>query len=113
MGTARAKASEMDCKADSTLRSSQAVPHPSTNRALRRLTSEVGRDPVYSTWYGRRRQMAAMLLSRANLQERGGWCSDLHHFFVAKGAPDGIGETIERLMLCQAGLHNLVQIFNR
>ena len=44
-------------KADDTLRSSQAVPHPSTNRALRRLTSEVGRDPVYSTWYGRRRTL--------------------------------------------------------
>ena len=42
-------------KADSTLRCSQAVPHPSTNRALRRLTSEVGRDPVYSTRYGRQR----------------------------------------------------------
>jgi hypothetical protein len=42
-------------KADSTLRSSQAVPHPSTNRALRRLTSEVRRDPVYSTRYGRQR----------------------------------------------------------
>ena len=40
-------------KADSTLRSSQAVPHPSTNRALCRLTSEVRRDPVHSTWYGR------------------------------------------------------------
>ena len=42
-------------KADSTLRSSQAVPHPSTNRALRCLTSEVERDPVHSTRYGRRR----------------------------------------------------------
>jgi hypothetical protein len=42
-------------KADSTLRSSQAVPHPSTNRALCRLTSEVERDPVLSTWYGRQR----------------------------------------------------------
>ena len=42
-------------KADSTLRSSQAVPHPSTNQALRRLTSEVRRDPVHSTRYGRRR----------------------------------------------------------
>ena len=41
-------------KADSTRRSSQAVPHPSTNRALCRLTSEVGRDPVLSTRYGRR-----------------------------------------------------------
>ena len=42
-------------KADSTLRSSQAVPHPSTDRALRRLTSEVRRDPVHSTRYGRQR----------------------------------------------------------
>ena len=42
-------------KAGSTLRSSQAVPHPSTNRALRRLTSEFGRDPVHSTRYGRQR----------------------------------------------------------
>ena len=42
-------------KADSTLRTSQAVPHPSTNRALCRLTSEVGRDPVHSTRYGRQR----------------------------------------------------------
>ena len=43
-------------KADSTLRSSQAVPHPSTNWALRCLTSEVERDPVHSTRYGRRRK---------------------------------------------------------
>ena len=43
-------------KADSTLRSSQAVPHPSTDRALRCLTSEVKRDPVHSTRYGRRRK---------------------------------------------------------
>ena len=42
-------------KADSTLRSSRAVPHPSTNRALRRLTSEVERDPAHSTRYGRQR----------------------------------------------------------
>ena len=46
-----------ECKADSTLRSSRAVPHPSTNRALRRLTSEVRRDPVHSTRYGRRRPL--------------------------------------------------------
>ena len=42
-------------KASSTLRSSRAVPHPSTNRVLRRLTPEVGRDPVHSTRYGRQR----------------------------------------------------------
>ena len=38
-----------DEKAGGALRSSRAVPHPSTNRALRRLTSEFGRDPVHST----------------------------------------------------------------
>ena len=47
-------------KADSTLRASQAVPHPSTSRALRRLTSEVRRDPVHSTWYGRQRIILQM-----------------------------------------------------
>ena len=40
-------------KADSTLRYSQAVPDPNTNRALSHLTSEVRRDPVHSTRYGR------------------------------------------------------------
>jgi hypothetical protein len=40
-------------RASSTLRASQAVPHPSTDRALQRLTSEFGRDPVYSLRYGR------------------------------------------------------------
>ena len=45
-------------KADITLGSSQAVAHPSTDRALRRLTSEVGRKPVYSTRYGRERSMS-------------------------------------------------------
>jgi hypothetical protein len=43
-------------KADSTLRTSRAVPHSSTNRALCRLTSEVERDPVHSTRYGRQRK---------------------------------------------------------
>ena len=42
-------------KAGSTRRASQAVPHPSTDRALQRLTSEFERDPVYSLRYGRRR----------------------------------------------------------
>ena len=43
-------------KAGSTRGCSQAVPHPSTNRALCRLTSEVRRDPVHSTRYGRQRK---------------------------------------------------------
>ena len=57
-------------KADSTLRSSQAVPHPSTNRALRRLTSEVGRDPVHSTRYGRQRNMLSRLNPRLLCRHR-------------------------------------------
>ena len=56
-GTAKRRMGNQPQKADSTLRSSRAVPHPSTNRALRRLTSEVRRDPVYSTRYGRRRYL--------------------------------------------------------
>ena len=52
-------------KAGSTLRTSQAVPHPSTNRALCRLTSEVGRDPVHSTRYGRQRALKLRMYSRA------------------------------------------------
>ena len=40
-------------KANGTRRASQAVPHPSTDRALRRLTSEFGWDRVHSTQYGR------------------------------------------------------------
>ena len=39
----------------SSLRTSLAVPHSSTNRALCRFTSEVERDPVHSTRYGRQR----------------------------------------------------------
>ena len=59
-------ASWLECaqvKAVSTLKSSQAVPHPSTNRALCRLTSEVRRDPVRSTWYGRQ-QLSIYRVSR-------------------------------------------------
>ena len=60
-------------KAGSTLRSSRAVPHPSTNRALRRLTSEVGRDPVHSTRYGRQRELM--------------WCSEYCRFCSVSPPP--------------------------
>ena len=39
--------------ADSNLKTSRAVPHPSTMRARARLPSEVARDPVSSSRYGR------------------------------------------------------------
>ena len=35
-------------------RYSQPVTHASTNRAQRCLTSVIGREPVFPTWYGRR-----------------------------------------------------------
>ena len=40
-------------------RYSQAVSHPSTNRARCCLTSVIGREPVYSAWYGRRQMMTS------------------------------------------------------
>jgi hypothetical protein len=43
-------------KANGTRRTSQAVPHPSTIRALRCLTSEFGWDRVHSAQYGRWRK---------------------------------------------------------
>ena len=51
--TLRKAAIDKTAKADSTLRTSRAVPQPSTDRALCRLTSEVERAPVHSTRYGR------------------------------------------------------------
>ena len=47
---------EMTTKASGTRRASQAVPHPSTSRALRCLTSEFGWDRVHSSQYGRWRK---------------------------------------------------------
>ena len=41
-------------------RYSQAVSHPSTDRALGCLTSVIGREPVYSAWCGRRRWLFEM-----------------------------------------------------
>ena len=42
-------------------RCSQAVTHPSTIRARRCLTSVIGREPVFSTWYGRRQRRGGKL----------------------------------------------------
>jgi hypothetical protein len=48
-------------------RYSQAVTHPSTNRARRCLTSVIGREPVLSTWYGRRRLHAVKVASHTSI----------------------------------------------
>ena len=51
---------------------SQPVTHVSTNWARRSLTSEIGRDRVYSTWYGRKREfilffgLSTLVSSRTN-----------------------------------------------
>ena len=61
-------------KASSTLRASRAVPHPGTDRALRRLTSEFGRDPVHSTRYGRWQEECSRGVARQFWeQEQGTW----------------------------------------
>ena len=46
---------------DNSTRCSQAVTHPSTNRAQRCLTSVIGRELVFSTWYGRCREKGSNL----------------------------------------------------
>ena len=56
MGTSSRIYSEASAKADSTLECSQAVPDSGTSWALSHLTSEVERDPVHSTRYGRQRK---------------------------------------------------------
>ena len=50
--TFKKKKKKKKCVANNT-RCSQAVTHPSTNRARRCLTSVIRREPVFSTWYGR------------------------------------------------------------
>ena len=41
---------------DNSIWCSQAVTHPSTNQTQRCLTSLIGREAVFSTWYGRSRE---------------------------------------------------------
>ena len=47
-------------------RDSQAVSDPSTNRAQRCLTCQIGRDGVFSTWYGRKRKHTNLHLRHAD-----------------------------------------------
>ena len=48
-------------------RYSQPVTHASTNRAQRCLTSVIGREPVFPTWYGRRQSLIGPSLPRLRL----------------------------------------------
>ena len=66
-GLARGRRQRCNGKADSTPRASRAVPHPSTDRALCRLTSEVKGDPVHSTRCGRQRRQTGWGRPRAGL----------------------------------------------
>ena len=53
-------------------------PHPSTNRALCRLTSEVRRDPVHSTRYGRQQKKKEIELRVACVYRPSGCTHALH-----------------------------------
>ncbi len=88
-------------------RCSQAVTHPSTIRARRCLTSVIGREPVFSTWYGRRQSLAANLsyiYTRSNGQGKLRWNSilafsvGLHNFLfgcIFTGMASGTCHTSE------------------
>ena len=49
---------------------SQAVTHPSTNPARRCLTSVIGREPVFSPWYGRRHLVSVKCSTHQKLATR-------------------------------------------
>ena len=59
----------MKQKANSTLRASRAVPHPSTDRAFHRLTSEFRWDRVYSMKYGRWRRQTKLHHSHVDIRK--------------------------------------------
>ena len=105
-----------DAKASSTLRSSRAVPHPSTNRALRRLTSEVRRDPVHSTRYGRQRMQLLRAFKKTKLSffmrdYKGKCCAEKKGFFEVFYAGFGVRNECAR---DSAGLrgHERAKFFN-
>ena len=54
---------------------SQAVTHPSTNRSQPCLTSVIGRELVYSRWYGRRHEIEdEILMQWSQMQKKAeGW----------------------------------------
>ena len=105
-GAAPAKMSRAWQKAGGTLRCSQTVPQSSTDRALRRLTSEFGRDPVYSARYGRQRRLGVEFLKMIALpitQAKKIAAKQLHRKQFPKGATKK-NHTLEKpLITSQAG----------
>ena len=94
---------EAEEKADSTLRCSQAVPHPSTNQALCRLISEVRRDPVHSARYGRQRK--PMYLQNRSSPYTGGFRRSLASFGEEGAREGGQGSTQKPGVLGSSAQH--------
>ena len=63
VGTLIPKLAEKAKRVANGTRCSQAVTHPSTNRAQCCLTSVIGRELVYSTWYGRCRRFRSKTIN--------------------------------------------------
>ena len=76
-----------ECKSDNSTQCSQAVSHPSTDQAQCCLTSVIGRDLVFSTWYGRCRgrcevtQSACALSLKSERKNYGQQHPELPHIF--------------------------------
>ena len=92
---------------------SQAVTHPSTNQAQRCLTSVIGREPVYSTWYGRRHLVLwpAVVIRSAysyyiNCNTK--WFLAVHKIFLSSNFVSSL-QNVCRIMICHSvGLIDLV-----
>ena len=82
----KAKGNKSEKKAYST-RYSQAVTHPSTNLALPGLTAVIGREPVFSRWYGRRQETKGKCLAfcrRVVHTREKGLLSHCSHVWIAR-----------------------------
>ena len=79
-------------------RYSQPVTHASTNRARRCLTSVIGREPVFPTWYGRGRPTASNKSTYTWTIEKQLLTLKLHHMHMAKIPRYNLPRTIESII---------------